>query len=319
MALIRLAMPAEESSRSSFLYRQFLESAHSSVKHQLTNDADKADIVLFSDGGQEPYFRSIIGSSLFREFREKCFVSTQKTIRCRFSREFTLRSKSVGTDPRWERPGFYVSTGQQFDEQPWLGESRCLFSFVGSCCNAAVRKQLLSLHHPRFDLLDTSGKIVPAYTSGDQAAIADLNRRYADSVRRSSFVLCPRGAGCSSLRLFEVMRMGRSPVILSDEWAQPIGPQWDKFAVIVSEKQVFELPRMLSSREEFAEVMGRLARQEWEKWFSMQTFFDTTVDGCLDIQRAGKCGDSWFRRRKYFQLLRPFHARHYLRSCVRAA
>ena len=52
-------------------------------------------------------------------------------------------------------------------------------------------------------------------------------------------MICPRGWGSSSIRLFEVMEMGRVPVIISDAWVNE-APKWADFSVRVSEADVFE-------------------------------------------------------------------------------
>ena len=78
----------------------------------------------------------------------------------------------------------------------------------------------------------------------------------------------PRGIGPTTNRLFEVMRMGRSPVIIADDWARPPGPDWDSFAVFVKESDLDLIPDILEPLSSRAEEMGQKAHLAWEAWFS---------------------------------------------------
>ena len=48
--------------------------------------------------------------------------------------------------------------------------------------------------------------------------------RFRSVMGRSRFVLCPRGKGTSSIRLYEALAYGCVPVIISDDWVAPAGP-----------------------------------------------------------------------------------------------
>ena len=290
-------------------------------KHQLTDGPHDADIILFTDSGPDVACRTLRKTALYQRYFWKCFVHAQDDQPLALLPGVYASIEKRWHDPLWTRSGFYVHSAEsgRFDFQPFNQDAKWLFSFVGSCSNAPVRGRLADLRHPRFHMEDTSGKIIPAYTSGDAEAIARLNNSYCEIIRESKFVLCPRGVGCSSLRIFEVMAMGRCPVILSDEWVPPDGPQWNLCSLRIPESSVATLPAILGQYEADAGKMGLLARGEWERWFSEKALFETVVDWCLAIRDAGKCGDRWFRAARYLQLLRPFHLRSYLRNLKNAA
>jgi len=73
------------------------------------------------------------------------------------------------------------------------------------------------------------------------------------------------------------MHLGRVPVILSDEWVPPEGPAWARFSVRLAERRVAEIPRLLEARREEAAAMGRVAREEYLRWFASDTFLRTLV------------------------------------------
>lgn len=215
-------------------------------------------------------------------------------------------------DRAWTRSGFYPHIGERsrFDFIPFNPEARWLYSFVGSCCNAAVRGKLKEIEDPRFLLVDTSEKMKFIYRADDQEDVDS----YKETVRESRFVLCPRGVGCSSIRLFETMRMGRAPVILSDDWVEPDGPRWEAFSVRVPERDALELPRILTELEPRAAELAARARAEWERWFGEEVLFETAVDWCLDIRAGGACERPLRRWGIYLQYLRPGHFRNFLRT-----
>ena len=86
-------------------------------------------------------------------------------------------------------------------------------------------------------------------------------RRFAETMFRSKFVLCPRGHGTSSIRLFETLAAGRVPVVISDDWVAPKGPTWDACSVRWSQDAGTEsLLAYLEELEPRAAEMGAAAR-----------------------------------------------------------
>ncbi|HVU25304.1 MAG TPA: exostosin family protein [Opitutus sp.] len=93
-------------------------------------------------------------------------------------------------------------------------------------------------------------------------------RDYAEEILASRFVLCPRGLEVATHRQFEVMRLARVPVIISDPWQPPDELDWDTCAVRVPEARIDEIPDRLRALADRAEAMGRAARAAWEKWYA---------------------------------------------------
>ena len=139
-------------------------------------------------------------------------------------------------------------------------------------------------------------------------------RRYAEICRASKFILSPRGMGVSSVRLFDAIRMGRVPVIVSDQWVPPEGPRWEQFSLRVAEKDIGQIPSLLERHESAAVGMGLAARKEWEAWFSPAVCFHHVVEACLDIKRTREIPERFARFIPFFQYLRPLHFRHLLRT-----
>jgi len=208
--------------------------------------------------------------------------------------------------PDWARSSHYLGVRErahlryQVDRSPPIH----LFSFVGSTTSHPVRRRLMEIDHPRAVLLDSGAG------PGDPGGLTEdeYQRRYAESLGDSAFVLCPRGGGTASFRLFEAMMLGRAPVIVSDQWLPPVGPDWDSFSVRVGESEVQTIPAALEERADEAAAMGELARAAWLEWFSESVSFHSVIEWCLELTASAPRREGLRRHAPRVQFLRPYHA-----------
>lgn len=304
-------------------YRKLLECAGIDRfgEHQLTSDPDDADLILFAELG----YSSAVGlfdSRIRRhpyvaEHRSKVFVMNSADVAVPYFPGLYPSIERSTYDARRVRSCHYVSTHiavpPLVERDP--EERDLLFSFMGTAANHPVRQRLMGLDHPRAILRDVAGGV---WGTGRENVRRFLHE-YAETMARSRFALCPRGLGTSSLRLFESMRFGIAPVILSDAWVPPTGPAWDAFSVRVPEREVARIPDLLGGLEERSVEMGRLARRAWEDWFADDVTFHRVVGWCAEILEArGTGGDPLVGRFKaYAQTLRPVHLRVAARHIAR--
>ena len=285
--------------------------------HSLTNDPEAADLILFAElKGAGPYFERVRRHPLVRNFREKCFLFCPNPFVIPF-----LPGVYTSIEKRWSsrrtRPGFYlgVSENEFLEFTPPRKDLPYLYSFVGSINNAPIRRRLPQLRHPRSFFQDTTAdyaQVLSGTLGKDE--LRKFWRRYAETMQASKFVLCPRGLSVSSVRLFDAMRIGRVPVILSDDWIEPIGPAWERFSIRIPEREFECIPEVLEKCEDRAVAMGELARKEWEEWFSQDVCFHRVIDWCLQIKSARRIPERWAGLIPYLQYARPFHFRHRLRT-----
>jgi Exostosin family len=284
-------------------------------QHSLTDSPESADVILFV-GSSYLDHRDVRRHHLVRRYRHKCFLYHSHDRVIPF-----LPGVYVNVTKRWHSSrrtltGFYLRV---FDLDfitfsPSFDACDYLFSFVGSARSHRVRRRLMSLAHPRAYLEDTSTVVEPAERNrpfymreyNDQE-----HGHYGSIITRTKFVLCPRGYACSSWRLFETMKAGRVPVIISDQWVPPLGPAWDTFSIRVREKDIKRIPDLLEEHEPHVEPMGRLARATWEQWFSREAAFHRIVEWCLRLH-GGHSAAGIAASLPYLQLLRPFFVRHVL-------
>ena len=288
--------------------------------HSFTADPDAAELIIFVEfygGGW--YFERVRAHPFVRRYREKCFLFCANPFVIPF-----LPGVYAGVEKRWAssrtRPGFYLGRMQNpftvytapDHDLPYL------FSFMGSVRNAPVRARLATLRHPRSFFQNTTDDFDRILgRKMDRQERLDYDRRYAELTKASKFVLCPRGLSVSSIRLFETMRMGRAPVILSDAWARPTDVAWDEFAIQVREKDFAEIPALLEKREADAVEMGKRARSEWERCFSEEVLFHRLVELCLDIKRKRTVPETLGRWSAYLHFLQPFHLRRIVGASYR--
>jgi hypothetical protein len=288
--------------------------------HSLTADPHTADLILFAElWGAGMQFQHVRRHPLVRRYREKCFLFSSSAFPIPFL-PGVYASLEAGWQSRRTRGGFHVTPMQNeftayaapTDDLPYL------FSFIGSARNAPVRQQLAGVSYPRSYFCDTASDFERALhgrLSPDE--LREYAQRFVEMAKASKFILCPRGVGVATIRLMEAMRIGRAPVIISDGWVPPVGPDWDRFSVRVRERDVAKIPRLLEQLEKDAVAMGNVAREQWELWFSDQAAFHRVVDWCLQIRAERILPESIARLPIYLQLLRPFHVRwsvrqHYL-------
>ena len=110
------------------------------------------------------------------------------------------------------------------------------------------------------------------------------------------------------------MAAGRAPVIISDDWVAPYGPDWDAFSIRVPEHDVATLDEKLSALRPKAKAMGALARAAYQRWFSVDHAMQTILDGCAEIQAARGGGrEHWHRLLALSYFRSPFYLRHHLK------
>ncbi len=271
-------------------YDRLLLAAHNDKFkiHTLTDSPSDADLILFI-GSTYLDHRDVRAHPYLRTYPQKCFMfhNNDQIIPI-------LPGVYVNIAKRWycenrTRVGAYIHI-MAYDYVPYIpGTKNCpyLFSFMGSVISHRVRKEIMKLDHPRGYVLDSSAKssaeekqrpmFTPAYSDDDRT-------HYGKVLSDSKFVLAPRGYGCSSWRIFEAMRAGRVPVIISDQWVEPRGPEWKTFSIRVRQRDVRKIPEILERTEPEAECMGQLAREAWDDWFSKESCFHRIVEWCSELK-----------------------------------
>jgi hypothetical protein len=253
----------------------------------ITDQAEEADLILFVDSYTDTRYRFIRHHPLTVGQPNKCFLFSQLD-----GPIHVLPGIYASLDRRYHRPGWsdsfcYVDT---YKSNPYIAKARdlcserpLLFSFLGRDSHP-VRKKLFACKFDRADVIieQTVGYNHWARDEGAEQS----QRRYAEITASSKFIVCPRGAGVSSMRLFEAMELGCVPVIVSDDWVPPSGPRWEDFSIRVPERNLHQLEAIIVEREADWEAMATLARQEWFHWFQEKNFLRQIVHRMIALRAS---------------------------------
>ena len=284
-------------------------------EHKLEADPAQADAILVVNLQQhphDPFLKILRADELVRKYADKLFVYDER------DRPFftfpgiyvagTPRSASrraIVGGPYPNLPNALQPTGQEPD---------LLYSFQGGRTHP-VRDAVLSLRHPRGIVKDTSGLDFFDWSrTSDNTRLHDGRARYASSITRTKFVLCPRGHGPSSFRLYETMSAGRVPVVISDSWLAPPRVAWDECIVRVAEQDVRHLPRILEAVEDRWPDMVRAGRTAHAEHFAPARLWHHYATSIAQIQSSPHAFIPWWAQA---QVLRIFVRR--TRGHVRAS
>jgi hypothetical protein len=250
--------------------------------HQLTDSAERADIILFTQCHMLPgdwRLKAIRRHPLTRAFREKVMVYNEcDQPWCALPGVYVNMPKRHFVTEHQRPWGYFVPPQNAANDAPDL-----LFSFVASD-TAACRRPLFALKHPdaiveeahRFKFWDTTS-----------TGFDERRARFRSTLARSRFVLCPRGNGTSSVRLYEALAVGAVPVVIADDWTPPAGPAWEKFSIRWPEGRVDGLTEMLEARDHEWPLMSKEARRVHDRYFSPEVYFHHVADLCADLLRSG--------------------------------
>lgn len=254
--------------------------------HELCDDPEEADLILFAEvfDGLDPYFFNIVRHPVFRRFPNKCVLYHINDTTETLCRTISPSVKSTHLNVRCRRSFSYVV---RVHDNPWRSAvwnrerpAKFLFSFVGDPGTHPVRRQILNLQHPEAWLRSAIGS---SAIGMDAAKREVFQRRYIEEMLDSCFVLCPRGLGPTSMRLFEAMELGRAPVVIGDSWLPVAHLPWEEFALFVPEKDIAIIPALLEKNRHRAMAMGRKARIVWEDHFSHERVFGALIETAAEL------------------------------------
>jgi hypothetical protein len=260
--------------------------ASGTPRHALTEDPDEADVILFWEPHQDsqmlwaPRLRT---HPLVQRYPDKAFTVWLDDAPLGFLPRLYTSLPERLYDATRHRTWIYWRPQNPFvhSVERHVATRPSLASFQGAYTHY-VRQWLFDLA-PRFAREDIIIRESPNHRSPSDPNLAGDQRRYVELILDAKFSLCPRGNGTGTFRLQESMSLGRTPVIISDEWVPIEGPDWNQCAVFIAEEQLEHLPTVLRRYEDRWEEMGRNARAAWEHWFRPEDYALHALDRITDI------------------------------------
>jgi hypothetical protein len=261
--------------------QSFLALAAFGKQHRLAESVSDADAILFVENSRyhdDPFFSRLKSHPLVRRHRDRCFMYNEHD-----HPWCVLPGVYCSMAARWfdsgrQRATRYIRLLNPVEPSP-IEHADILFSFVGNS-QIPLRRQILQLKSSRAVLEDTN-----SFNAFFAKGTTNNHSRYAEVLRRTKFVVCPRGSGTSSIRLFETLRAGRVPIIVSDQWVAPEGPDWASCSFRVRERDIANIEQIAAHAEPFWPGMAANARKAWEEWFADEVLFDRIGDEVTRLQR----------------------------------
>jgi hypothetical protein len=190
-----------------------------------------------------------------------------------------------------------------------------LFSFAGRASHR-VRQKLFAQNCNRADVLIEDTTSYYHFTNRTEDC-APGRQRYWQMAARSKYALCPRGAGRSSMRIFEMMEAGIAPVIISDDWLPPLGPSWNEFALFVPEREINSIYEKVKAHEAEYIDRGHLARQAWEQYFSPEKYWSFVLASIRRIQEKQKYPESLYAKNLPLLVLQESVRQRQIKTTIR--
>lgn len=115
----------------------------------------------------------------------------------------------------------------------------------------------------------------------DIQRMQEVRREYVQNIRESQYVLCVRGAGNFSYRLYETLCCGRIPIFIDTDCPLPydFAVDWKQYCVWVNETDTHAIAEKLLdfhrkiSPQDFVDLQ-RECRNFWKAWLSPEGFFE---------------------------------------------
>lgn len=291
--------------------------------HEASPDPEGADVVLFVENGQptDPCYRRLLRHSLVTAGDGRAFMYNEYDDPYLTLPGLYTSMPRRAFDPARQAAFCYLHRPNRYVSAVAEGRTRfdLLYSFAGARNHRLRRRVLGELRDPRAHIEDTHGFSI-WFDYAPEVRDARL-KAYADLMTRSRFILCPRGAGTSSFRLFEAMEAARAPVVIADQWVEPEGPDWS-FVVRLREADLRTIPDLLRHLEGEAEDRGRRAREAWERFYAPDVVFHHAAESIARLRaRQGewKPPSRWLPDPEYARvrithwLMWPVHAVRVLR------
>jgi len=115
---------------------------------------------------------------------------------------------------------------------------------------------------------------------GDSSSLMEARREYVRNMEESDYVLCVRGIGNFSYRLYETLSMGRIPIFVDTDCVLPLDFEidWRDYCVWVDTDEIDRIgDRVLEFQESLGEAefeeRQSACRRLWETRISPEGFF----------------------------------------------
>lgn len=267
--------------------KEFMGSQSCRDAYTLVGNPEAADFILFFESATyktESHIANLLREPLVQRFPEKLLTYNFQDAAAGF-----LDGVYVHTERRRFRSGHHLAWSTLWphneliyeitDEKIAATVPEQVCAFRGSI-SSPLRRRLFEYFSARpsrainLELIDRWYNHQP-----------DEKQRYVDDILNARFVLCPRGICSYTPRFFETMALGRTPVLMADDWVPPENLDLSAVAVVVPERDIDHLVEIIRLRERDASELGRNGRRYWKRHFSRETRLRALLDTAAQIMQ----------------------------------
>ncbi|RYZ30140.1 MAG: hypothetical protein EOO10_03875 [Chitinophagaceae bacterium] len=226
---------------------------------------DKADAILIQENNEYKdyrYINDLLADRFVDNYIDKIFTISDDDSATGVFRGLYASIPQRRFDRRFHRSVPYIRYANDYvfkNQQEVV--PKYLAGWYGNTKSNAIRKQLVAKWQsdPSFAVKHTHSW----YNHKDEE-----QKAYVALILNSKFSLCPAGWAPPSPRIYESMALGRCPVIISDGFVRPQGPDWDDFALFYPESSVSKIDDFLKRQESQFQQLGKKAKENWERHFA---------------------------------------------------
>jgi hypothetical protein len=268
-------------------------------------DPGEADLILIAGILEKDTFKNLRLNDVWKQYPEKSFgYGETDNVPSFLHGVYSSATRAKGVLHRIQSCGYMAhnawrqnpcTLAMPFYQQP----KKYLFSFIGRNSHP-VRKRLFQVSWPGGDVVVEDTTTSYEYFTDCGQKHQEMQAHFWKILSQSKFALCPRGAGASSIRLFEAMHAGVAPVIFSDAWIPPAGPDWKKFAIFIPEHEIGRTHEILKSHESEWEERGKIAAAAYQQWFAHGEAWRQLLAAIEEIRFSQKIPEKWFVRARHF-------------------
>jgi hypothetical protein len=284
-----------------------------------TEDPNEATFIIFIGGINGEHNEYIKRNIIYKRFKKKCYLISDSGYGLKSVKGIYTSISKIEYNKSIHEPGWYFPLSDLREhaiDNKIFKKENITCTFRGDLKTHKVRQEIHELIKSgiskinNYKSTNTDGRQIKAWIDYDPSVIMSLKNSFIQDILDSEFVLCPRGYNTSSMRIYEVMSLGRVPIIISDNWIRPRGPKWSKFSITIKEKEIYKLDEIVSKFAGKSRQMGEFARKEWEKWFSLEVYAKHMLSSIRKLEKRKKC----FWPKHYMQLFNVKYLNYFIKS-----
>lgn len=253
--------------------------AHEGV--DLASDATSADLIAFFESWstQQPsYVHTLQRDPFLAAHWKKLYTINDDDIVPGLLPGLYTSLERHTFDPTIHRACAYPRTYNDEVEKPQDPvEPEVLATFRGTRGSSPLRDRLA-------DALDGADNVRITLINEQFHNHSDTQKSdYVHDILSAYAVLCPRGWSPSTYRMYETMALGRCPVVISDDWMEIEGVDWNECSIRIAEDQFAQIDSILAERAEDLPRLGKNAQRAFKAHFSSKTRASFFIDQLLEL------------------------------------